>query len=947
MGALFPKADQVGAYWANIAKGTDCITEVPPTHWDPGAFFNPDPKAPDQTYSRRGGFLEPVPFNPLEFGISPNNLEATDTSQLLGMYAAAQALRDTGYAPENTSWDRSRTSVILGVTGTLELVIPLGARLGHPLWRKALHEAGVPDAQAEDVVRRIADGYVPWQENSFPGLLGNVVAGRIANRFDLGGTNCVVDAACASSLSAIHLAALELAAGRSDMVVSGGVDTFNDIFMFMCFSKTPALSPSGNSKPFDAQGDGTILGEGVGIVVLKRLADAVRDHNRIYAVIRGLGSSSDGRGNAIYAPKGEGQMRALQEAYRLAEVSPDTIELIEGHGTGTKVGDATELGALTRVFAPEGSDGKRTWCAVGSVKSQIGHTKAAAGAAGLIKAALALHHKTLPPSIKAARPLEDAIPGRSPFYLNPEKRPWVPHGDHPRRAGVSAFGFGGTNFHCVLEEFAPAAAPAAWDGDVQLLAFSAETPEALQNGLLEHVPANLAWTELRDVAARSRAAFDGAKPSRVLIVAQREKTDLVKQLAQAAIFCEQAKASPQGYWASPDAVFVGNGAPAGKLAVLFPGQGAQYTGMLRDLACQFPAFVDVLAEADRAFAARNPGSAPLSEHIYPLPAYDDAAREANEKKLRDTRVAQPALGATGVGALRVLQSFGLRPDALAGHSFGELLALHAAGVLREDALHTLACLRGKLMAEAGEGSGDHGAMLAVQAPLETVQQVLNEEKIDAVLANKNAPQQWVLSGATAQIERAAEAFGRRGVRVLKLPVSAAFHSPLVAAAEAPFRAALSETAVTAPQTAVYANRTGKTYPEDEAAIRKLLATQLSNPVEFLATIQAMHADGARTFLEVGAGGRLTGLVKAILGDGAYLALPLDASSGKNDGQADLARALAALAARGHALNLKAWDAEHQPRDAKAAPAMTVPICGANYRKPRETQAVQQPAPARP
>src|SRR5262249_12149772 len=219
----------------------------------------------------RGGFLTPVDFPLLDFGIAPHTVEATDTTQLLGLLVARQALIDAGYGPDR-DFDRDRVSVILGVTGTLELVIPLGARLGHPIWRRALREAGVEGPVADDVVQRISESYVPWQENSFPGLLGNVVAGRIANRLDLGGTNCVVDAACASSLSAVHLAALELQAGRADLVLTGGVDTFNDVFMYMCFSKTPALSPTGSARPFDAAGDGTVLGEGLGMVVLKRLS---------------------------------------------------------------------------------------------------------------------------------------------------------------------------------------------------------------------------------------------------------------------------------------------------------------------------------------------------------------------------------------------------------------------------------------------------------------------------------------------------------------------------------------------------------------------------------------------------------------------------------------------------------------------------------------------------
>src|SRR3954452_3936121 len=407
MACLFPRSEDLSGYWANIRNRLDAITEVPETHWRPDDYFDPDPKAPDRTYARRGGVLDPVDFPPLDFGIAPNNLEATDTTQLLGLLVARQALDDAGYGDGSTRpLDRSRVSVILGVTGTLELVIPLGARLGHPIWRRALRAAGVADATADDVVRRIADSYLGWQENSFPGLLGNVAAGRIANRLDLGGTNCVIDAACASSLGALSLALHELATGQCDMALSGGLDTFNDIFMYMCFSKTPALSPSGDARPFDAGGDGTILGEGLGVLVLKRLADARRDGDRVYAVIRGVGTSSDGKGGAVYAPSASGQARALRRAYALAGVSPATVELVEAHGTGTKVGDAIELSALAEVYRAAGPEG--TWCALGSVKSQIGHTKAAAGAAGLIKAALALHHKVLPPTAKVTRPLEGA-----------------------------------------------------------------------------------------------------------------------------------------------------------------------------------------------------------------------------------------------------------------------------------------------------------------------------------------------------------------------------------------------------------------------------------------------------------------------------------------------------------------------------------------------------------
>ena len=447
MGCLFPESESLQDYWSLIKNGKDTIKEIPYTHWNPEDYYDKDPKAPDQTYGKTGGFLKTHKFNPLHYGISPQAIEATDTTQLLGMVVAEQALKNAGYGPDE-DFNRDRVSCILGVTGTLELVIPLGARLGHPIWKKALLKAGIEEQKANEIVDDVSQSYVPWQEASFPGLLGNVVAGRIANRFNLGGTNSVVDAACASSLSAIRTAVMELESGRADMVITGGMDTFNDIFMYMCFSKTPALSPTGEAKPFDAKGDGTVLGEGLGAVVVKRLSDAERDGDRIFSVLKSIGSSSDGKGKAIYAPSSKGQMKALRNAYREAGISPATVELVECHGTGTKVGDGIELEALKEVFKAEGREG--AWCTLGSVKSQIGHTKAAAGAAGFIKSAMALYHKVLPPTIKVTEPHPKLLD--SPFIVREHATPWMPPENHPRRAGVSAFGFGGSNFHCVLED---------------------------------------------------------------------------------------------------------------------------------------------------------------------------------------------------------------------------------------------------------------------------------------------------------------------------------------------------------------------------------------------------------------------------------------------------------------------------------------------------------------
>ncbi len=921
LAALFPKAEGLDAYWANLRDGVDCIEEVPASHWKPEEYYDADPRSPDRTYARRGGFLPAVRLDPRDLGVSPNALEATDSAQVLGLEVARRALEDAGLGAGGRAFDRDRASVILGVTGTLQLVVPLGARLGHPLWRRALREAGVEDARAEEVVRRIADGYVPWKEDSFPGLLGNVVAGRIANRLDLHGTNCVVDAACASSLSALHLALLELAAGRSDLVVTGGVDAFNDVFMYMCFSKTPALSPTGDARPFDAAADGTTLGEGVGMMVLKRLSDAERDGDRIYARILGVGSSSDGKGEAIYAPTVAGQARALRAAYRAAGVSPATVELVEGHGTGTKVGDGIELQALTEVFREVRPEG--TWCALGSVKSQIGHAKAAAGAAGLLKAALALYRKVLPPTLKVTRPLEALARGTTPFHLLAEKRPWLPAKGHPRRAAVSSFGFGGSNFHCVLEEAGPLRASADEDGAVQVMPFAADSREEVATAVAAF-PRDLPWPAFRARAAAARRAFDPRLRCRLVLCVERGRTDLARLLEGARSLLEKPGARTS--WSTPDGAHYGEGEAAGRLGVLFPGQGSQYTGMLRDLACRCPEMLETLAEADEVFQANSgPGSdRRLSDHIYPPSAFDDGAREAQEAALRATQVAQPAIGAVSLGALRVLEEFGVRPDAVAGHSYGELLALCAAGRYDARALHRLSGLRGRLMAD---GSADQGAMLAVQAPLETVERVLREERLDLVVANRNAPSQAVVSGATPAIERAAATFAGREIRAKRLPVAAAFHSPLVAHAREPMRAALRDTVMGPPRIPVYANATAREYPADPGEAAELLASQLAMPVEFVRIVENMHAAGVRTFLEVGPGARLSSLVGAILQDRPHDALALDASSGRRSGAADLGNALAHLAALGHAVDLPRWDGA-PPEAPPARPGFTVEVSGA-------------------
>ena len=916
MGAMFPEAPNLEAFWRLLRTAKDAVTDIPETHWSLADYYDKDPHAPDKTYARRGAFLSPHAFDPTEFGIPPSILEATDTSQLLGLVVARMAMEDAGYS-DGRAWDRSRASVILGVTGTQELVISLGARLGHPKWKKALEDAGVDDATAADVVDRIGKSYVGWQESSFPGLLGNVVAGRIANRLDLGGTNCVLDAACASSLAAVHLGVLELRAGTSDLVLTGGVDCLNDIFMHMCFSKTPALSASGDVRPFSEKADGTLLGEGLGMVVLKRLSDAVRDGDRVYACIASVGTASDGRAKSVYAPLPAGQARALRAAYTHAGVHPRDITLLEAHGTGTKAGDLAEFEALRTVYR-EDSD-EQAWCTLGTVKSQLGHTKAAAGAAGMIKAALALHHKVLPPTLKVDRPHPSMKLEESPFAITALAQPWLADA-HPRRAGVSSFGFGGSNFHLVMAEHGRERRVPAWDGSVELLALSADDAGSLVTAARSFLALD---ARARSAALRrSRETFDVRRAHRLLAVVPESGdgsallTPALARIANASDTAFHLPATADG------SVHYGLGAAEGEVAFVFPGQGAQHVGMLRELACVFPELLAAL-ESDLEIARA----------IHPLPTFDEALAARREAHLTETDVAQPALGLVSRGVLDLLRGrFGLRPSFVAGHSYGELTALHAAGVLSADALGAASRLRGALM-HGARGTGhdaDRGTMVAVLAPLADIERLLVEEKLDLTLANRNGPQQGVLSGTRSEIERATLACKARGMRTAALSVGAAFHSPLVAGAAAAFRDALDGVPWHAGSIPVIADSTAEPYPDDVGAARDVLAEQLARPVRFDEVVLRLHALGARLFIEVGPRATVTGMVRAILGDRPFTALAVDAG-GRRGAMFDLAQILASVAAAGHAVELGAWertgDAARTPRQAK----MAVPLTGANYR----------------
>ena len=855
MGCLLPKAPDVRAFWANILNKVDAIGDIPKERFNIDLYYDPDRKAKDKIHSRWGGFLDPVAFDPMRYGIPPTALPSIDPLQLLALVTVDQALRDAGY--HDRDFPRQTTSVILGLSGGL-------GDVGLQYAVRSMLQQFISKPPAE-LLQELPE----WTEDSFAGLLLNVAAGRVANRFDLGGVNFSVDAACASSLAAVYLAARELADHTSDMAIVGGVDTAQSPFGYLCFAKAQALSARGRCRTFDESADGIAISEGISMMVLKRLEDAERDGDRIYAVIKGVAGSSDGKGRSMTAPRLEGQILALQRAYARAGIRPSTVGLIEAHGTGTALGDASELSAVADVFLADGATPQS--CAIGSVKSMVGHTKSAAGVTGLMKVALALYHKTLPATLHVEKPNPKLLEPGTPIFVNTETLPWIPPAATPRRGGVSAFGFGGTNFHAVLEEF---------QGDLRDPADVAQT---------EKWPAELyVWNDPTpaDLAAASGAAtrVSPSAQTRLAIVASSPE-DLRAKLAKAktALESKQPLNDPQG-------IYLAFGPPRGKVAFLFPGQGSQKTHMLRELALHFPEFRASLEQAEQSLAGRFPKK--LSAYIYPPPTFSPEQEKQQNLEITDTVVAQPALGVVEIGLCHALERLGVRPDMTAGHSYGEYAALAAAGVISDSALFDLSESRGRAIKDTTHDEA--GTMAAVSADADAIAKALDGME-GITLANHNSPRQTVISGSNAAVAAAIEKLAAAGLAAKPIPVACAFHSPLMEPARERFAAVLARQTFAKPHAAVFSNTLGAQYPEDPQEIAALLASHLVRPVKFVDEIRAMYEQGARVFVEVGPKGVLTGLARQILDgkDARFIQIDSDRTP-----MVQLLNGLAQLAAEG-------------------------------------------------
>ncbi|QUM80953.1 SDR family NAD(P)-dependent oxidoreductase [Moritella sp. 5] len=937
MASVFADAKNLDQFWDNIVDSVDAIIDVPSDRWNIDDHYSADKKAADKTYCKRGGFIPELDFDPMEFGLPPNILELTDIAQLLSLIVARDVLSDAGIGSD---YDHDKIGITLGVGGGQKQISPLTARLQGPVLEKVLKASGIDKDDREMIIEKFKKAYIGWEENSFPGMLGNVIAGRIANRFDFGGTNCVVDAACAGSLAAIKMAISDLLEYRSEVMISGGVCCDNSPFMYMSFSKTPAFTTNDDIRPFDDDSKGMLLGEGIGMLAFKRLEDAERDGDRIYSVLKGIGTSSDGRFKSIYAPRPDGQAKALKRAYEDAGFAPETCGLIEGHGTGTKAGDVAEFSGLTKHFGA--ASDKKQHIALGSVKSQIGHTKSAAGSAGMIKAALALHHKILPPTIHIDKPNEALDIKNSPMYLNSETRPWMPREDGiPRRAGISSFGFGGTNFHIILEEYRPSHDSAYRLNSVsQTVLISATNQQGIIAELNNWrtklaVEADLQAFAFNDLVTTWPLNTPSADQARLGFVARNANEAIVMINAALKQFSVNAD---KATWSVPTGIYYRQtGIDAnGKVVALFSGQGSQYVNMGRELTCNFPSMMHSTAAMDREFSTVGLGQ--LSAITYPIPVYTDAERKLQEAQLRLTQHAQPAIGCFSVGLFKTFQQAGFKADFTAGHSFGELTALWAADVLSDSDYMMLARSRGQAMAAPEQQDFDAGKMAAVVGdPLQVA--VIIDAIDDVSIANHNSNNQVVIAGSSEQVVVAITALGNAGFKVVPLPVSAAFHTPLVGHAQKPFANAVDSTKFKAPTIPVFANGTGLVHSSKPNEIKKSLKKHMLEPVHFNQEIDNIYADGGRIFIEFGPKNVLTKLVENILNDKSdAVAIAVNANP-KQPADVQMRQAALQMAVLGVALeNLDPYDAVKRPSTAPKVSPMLMKLSGASYVSPKTKKA---------
>lgn len=922
MACLFPGAPDLTTYWQNIVNKVDAVSD-PPEGWEGDAWYDPASTANDRIYTKKGGYLGDLArFDPLRYGVMPSAVDGAEPEHFLALKVASEALADAG-DPE-IPINRERTDLIIG-RGTFinrgyttlhqhGLFIDQTLRLVQELTPE------FPKEKLQELKEKLKSNLPPFTPETAPGLVSSVMSGRVANRLDLRGANYGVDAACASSLIAVELGVQSLLTGKCDVVLAGGVQLATHHLMLMVFTQLGALSRTAQIRPFDEAADGTLLGEGVGFVVLKRRRDAQRDGNRIYALVKAVGSSSDGRGKSVVAPKMEGEELAIRRAYQLAGVSPATVKLVEAHGTAMPLGDLTEIQALGRVFG--GRHNGLSGCALGSVKSMIAHLIPAAGMAGLIKTALALHSKLLPPTLHCGTPNPKLELEKTPFYINQDNRPWI-HGDlkTPRRAGVNSFGFGGINAHAVLEEFTGQNESEStnlyqqWETELfilqgntrQELIDQAEKILIYLNGLPPRRLADLAFTlAAPPIVSSHRLAIVAAsledlrgKLEHALKRLREPKTHRLKDKSGIYYFADPLRSQ-------------------GSLAFLFPGEGSQYVYMLADLCPHFPEVRSCFDFLDYAYLDSSKG-VPPSQIIFP-PSRTGEVQPTLEEALWQIDYAVDAVVTADRAMFRLLEHLEIRPDVVLGHSSGEFMALEAAGALafgsQEELIQTI--VAGNRMNEDlhTQGALPETLLVAVGGVKpEIVADLVRKSAGQLIIAMSNCPNQMVICGEPELTHNAVKALKSQGAICQILPFQRPYHTPWYKPATAPMQEFFNNLNIVSPKLTIYSCMTARPMPADPASIRALSVEQWAQPVRFQETIEEMYQAGVRIFVEVGPKANLTAFIGDILKKKPHLAVA--ANVHHRPGITQLHHALGLLAAHGVTMRLEHLYKRRQPQDLSA------------------------------
>ncbi|WP_156820293.1 type I polyketide synthase [Synechococcus sp. PCC 7336] len=845
----FPGAENPEAFWNLLESGVDAISAIPGDRWDVDRYYDVDPGAAGKTYCRHGGFLDRIDtFDPEFFGISPREAISLDPQQRLLLEVSWEALERAHHAPGDL-FD-SRTGVFVGMSSSD--------------YATALGKAVSP---------REIDGYFGT------GTAFSVAAGRLSYLLGLTGPSLVVDTACSSSLVAVHLACQSLRWQECDLALAGGVNVLLQPEGHINFAKANMLAADGRCKTFDAAANGFSRSEGCGTIVLKRLSDATADGDRILALIRGSAINQDGRSSSLTAPNGPSQQAVIRQALRSGGVSPDQIDYIEAHGTGTELGDPIEVDALGAVFGTQSERDRPL--VLGSVKTNIGHLESAAGIAGTIKTILSLQQQAIPPHLHFNTPNPHIAWDELPFEVT--ARPW-PRNERRRLAGVSSFGFSGTNAHLVLEEapLLPEREPATAERPLHLLALSAKTAAALDTTVDRY----------RQLLADSPAQLDLAN---VCFSANVGRSHFGHRLAVTANSLEtlQAQLSAWQKSAATGGLFTGRvaGDRPPKIAFLFSGQGAQYSGMGRQLYATQPTFRAALDRCDKLLQPYLERS--LLAILYPEAAADKAA-------IHQTALTQPALFALEYALAQLWQSWGIQPDVVLGHSIGEYVAACLAGVFSLADGLKLVAERGRLM----QALPSNGKMAAILTDRDRVAAAL--AGLDGVeIAAVNGPQNTVISGGDAAVDAAIAAIqAKQFVEVRQLDVLHAFHSPLMEPMLAEFERVALEVTYAAPKLGLISNITGD-YAGNEVANAAYWCRHIRQPVQFAPSLETLKQRNYQVFVEIGPKPTLCNLGRTCLPDRGTTWLP--SLHPKREDWSQLLESLAQLYACGGAVDWRGFD----------------------------------------